>query len=113
MRLGPVSIDMEHLRSAVAEGLGSDTHVTGMQVFILRSHGKDQMTIRVASEVANEAKSKHKILEQLEKMRPMLREHIRKGLIAPCDVEFVSAQELEVNWRTGKIVNIVDLRPTE
>lgn len=112
VRLGPVSIDLEHLRSAVVEGLESGTPVAGMQVFILRLSEKDQMTIRIASEVTDEGMYARTIIERLEKMRPMLREHTRKGLIAPSSVEFVSAQELEVNTRTGKIIDIVDLRPT-
>ncbi|QDS73815.1 hypothetical protein FKW77_006120 [Venturia effusa] len=113
VRLGPVSIDFEHLRSAVVKGLGNHTTIAGMQVHILRSDGKDQMAIRVASEVANEAKSEQNIIKQLEKMRPMLREHVDKGMIAPCRIDFVSAQDLQVNSRTGKIVDIVDLRPTQ
>lgn len=41
------------------------------------------------------------ILDTFEKIRLMLREHISKGLIAPCGVELVFAQGLEVHPRTG------------
>ncbi|KAK2599233.1 hypothetical protein N8I77_011003 [Diaporthe amygdali] len=115
IRLGPVSIDFTHLREAVSSALGPDRHVSGIQAVVSRQDAKDLLTVLIAFQPvseAEEAKLQLRVAEELGKARPMFKGHVDVGLVNPLRVSFVRAQELTVNERSGKSINVVDKRLT-
>ncbi|KAJ0144852.1 hypothetical protein CTA2_1087, partial [Colletotrichum tanaceti] len=118
IRLGPVSIDFVHLRKVVSTVLG-DRPVGRLQAVVTREDRKDLLTLNIAyapaaaaEEEDEEARLRAELEEELGTVRPMFREHVDKKLINPLQVRFLSTQELAVNPRTGKIVEVLDLRST-
>ncbi|KAK6225186.1 AMP-dependent synthetase/ligase [Colletotrichum tabaci] len=113
IRLGPVSIDFVHLRKVVSTVLG-DRPVGRLQAVVTREDRKDLLTVNIAYTPAaeEEARLQAELKEELGTVRPMFREHVEKNLINPLQVRFLSMQELAVNPRTGKIVEVLDLRST-
>ncbi|KAK7716246.1 putative NRPS-like protein biosynthetic cluster [Diaporthe eres] len=115
IRLGPVSIDFTHLREAVSSALGPDCHVSGIQAVVGRQDAKDLLTVLIAfqpTSEAEEAELKLRVAEELGKARPMFKGHVELGLVNPLRVTFVKAEELTVNERSGKSINVVDKRLT-
>lgn len=115
IRLGPVSIDFTHLREAVSSALGPERHVSGIQAVVGRQDAKDLLTVLVAFQPATEAEETElqlRVAEELGEARPMFKGHVELGLINPLRVSFVSAEDLTVNERSGKSINVVDKRLT-
>lgn len=115
IRLGPVSIDFTHLREAVSSALGPDRHVSGIQAVVGRQGAKDLLTVLVAFQPSSEAEETElrlRVSEELGKARPMFKGHVDLGLVNPLRVSFVKAEELTVNERSGKSINVVDKRLT-
>ncbi|KKY35731.1 putative amp-dependent synthetase ligase [Diaporthe ampelina] len=115
IRLGPVSIDFTHLREAVYSALGPERHVSGVQAVVGRQDAKDLLTVLVAFQPAcgaEETELQLRVSEELGKARPMFKGHVDLGLVNPLRVLFVKAEELTVNERSGKSINVVDKRLT-
>lgn len=115
IRLGPVSIDFTHLREAVSSALGTERHVSGIQAVVGRQDAKDLLTVLIAFQPGSqseEAKLQMRVAEELGKARPMFKGHVELGLVNPLRVAFVKAEELTVNERSGKSINVVDKRLT-
>ncbi len=53
------------------------------------------------------------VAAQLRTVRPMLKDHVDRGLINPVQVKFVRQHELAVNARTGKSIEVLDTRATK
>lgn len=115
IRLGPVSIDFTHLREAVSSALGPERRVSGVQAIVGRQDAKDLLTVLVAFQPASEAERAElgfRVAEELGKARPMFKGHVDLGLVNPLRTSFVNAEELTVNERSGKSINVVDKRLT-
>lgn len=115
IRLGSVSIDFTHLREAVSSALGPGRHVSGIQAVVGRERAQDLLTVLIAFKPASESEEAYlelMVAEELEKARPMFKDHVELGLVNPLCVSFVKAEELAVNERSGKSINVVDKRPT-
>lgn len=115
IRLGPVSIDFTHLREAVSSALGPERHVSGIQAVVDRKDAKDLLSVLIAFQTvseAEEAELRLKVTEELGKARPMFKGHVELGLVNPLCVSFVKAEDLTVNARSGKSINVVDKRLT-
>lgn len=115
IRLGPVSIDFTHLREAVSSALGTERLVSGMQAVVGRQDAKDLLTVLIAFQPksqAEEAELQSRVAEELGKARPMFQGHVELGLVNALRVSFVKAEELTVNERSGKSINVVDKRLT-
>lgn len=115
IRLGPVSIDFTHLREAVSSALGAERHVSGMQAVVNRQDAKDLLTVLIAFQPKSQAEETElqlRVAEELGKARPMFKGHVELGLVSPLRVSFVRAEELTVNERSGKSINVVDKRLT-
>lgn len=115
IRLGPVSIDFTHLREAVSSALGPDRYVSGTQAVVDRKDAKDRLTVLIAFQPVSDAEEMElrlKVTEELGKARPMFKGHVELGLVNPLCVSFVRAENLTVNERSGKSINVVDKRLT-
>ncbi|KAK1660187.1 AMP-dependent synthetase/ligase [Colletotrichum godetiae] len=114
IRLGPVSVDFVDLRRIVSTVL-ADRPVGRLQAIVTRKDRKDLLTLNVAFTPATNEESSQlqaELREELGVMRPMFREHVEKDLINPLEIKFITMQELAVNPRSGKIVEVQDLRST-
>ncbi|KAK8100410.1 hypothetical protein PG999_010784 [Apiospora kogelbergensis] len=114
IRLGPVSVDFLDLRRVVAAAMAG-LPVGALQAVVSREDRRDKLTLAVAYTPASEEQGlalQDAIREGLDAGRPMFKEHVNKGLIASLGVRFVSAGELAANPRSGKAVEVLDIRST-
>ncbi|MEV4434909.1 phenylacetate--CoA ligase family protein [Streptomyces sp. NPDC049585] len=116
VRVGPVSLYSEDTFAAVAE---ADTtgRVTGTQLVVRRWDGRDGLVLRLATapgdadEAGLEVLAKS-IVTHLDEVRPLYPDSVRAGHVHPVTVEWVRHGDLTVNPRSGKLVRVIDERPT-
>ncbi|WP_042377574.1 phenylacetate--CoA ligase family protein [Streptacidiphilus melanogenes] len=111
-RVGPVTIYLEDLRAVVA---AADPHhrVADLQIVLRHRDELDELVLRLADTTPGEGDRQalaHDIAHRLTTTRPMFDDHVRRGLIHPLAVEWVTAADLTVNPRTGKLVRLLDER---
>ncbi|MFB0627503.1 phenylacetate--CoA ligase family protein [Streptomyces sp. AB3(2024)] len=115
VRVGPVSLYWEDAANAVAE---ADTGglVTGMQLLVRREEGRDGLVLRLATaqdrdpaglEVLAEA-----VVTGLNTARPLYPDSVANGFVHPLRVEWARHSDLAVNSRSGKLIRVLDERPT-
>ncbi|KAK7963628.1 hypothetical protein PG988_010602 [Apiospora saccharicola] len=108
IRLGPVSIDFVDLRRVVAAALAKQSP----------SCGGDDRDGRPASRGVEggpqgQADPGRRLYpHQRGAGGPMFREHVDRGLVAELGVRFVHMEELAANPRSGKAVEVLDVRST-
>lgn len=120
VRVGPVSLYTQDAQDAVAS---ADTagHVVGMQLVVRRWDGRDGLVLRLATapgddtsgavDGGREALAKA-VLTELETVRPLYPDSVRAGFVHPLSVEWARHRDLTVNPRSGKLVRVLDERPT-
>ncbi|MDX3762792.1 phenylacetate--CoA ligase family protein [Streptomyces sp. AK02-04a] len=115
-RVGVVTVYLEDLRAAVA-AVDEDGTVAGMQVVLRHRDGRDELTIRMASDatadparVAERDVLESALLRGLAAQRPMLAQEASLGNIHPLAVEWVAPDGLAINARTGKQLRLLDER---
>ncbi|QES46918.1 AMP-dependent synthetase [Streptomyces venezuelae] len=113
VRVGPVSLYTQDAQEAVAT---ADTagQVVGMQLVVRRWDGRDGLVLRLATAPGvqgREALAKAVVVE-LERARPLYPESVRAGFAHPLSVEWARHRDLAVNPRSGKLVRVLDERPT-
>ncbi|WP_235884082.1 phenylacetate--CoA ligase family protein [Saccharopolyspora elongata] len=108
-RVGPVTVYLEDLR-VVIEELAGDQPIAGFQVVQRRRDSKDELVLRIGGQVDDPQPLAEAISARFDELRPMFGEHVRAGLINPLVVEFVPADMIKVNPRSGKIVRLLDER---
>ncbi|MCX4539440.1 AMP-binding protein [Streptomyces sp. NBC_01565] len=115
VRVGPVSLYWQDATDAVAE---ADTHgrVTGMQLVVRRWDGRDGLVLRLATAAGHDPADLEvfakEIVAGLNTARPLYPDSIARGFVHPLDVEWVRHRDLTVNSRSGKLVRVIDERPT-
>ncbi|KAK3897071.1 amp-dependent synthetase ligase [Staphylotrichum tortipilum] len=114
IRLGPVSIDFVDLRKVIVEVMGERV-VGAVQAVIEREEGRDRLTVVVGGGDIPETEGERLeleggIAEGLGRARPMWREHVERELVGPLKVRFGGL--VPVSGRSGKCVEVVDLRGT-
>ncbi|EXK80720.1 hypothetical protein FOQG_14768 [Fusarium oxysporum f. sp. raphani 54005] len=109
VRLGPVSLDISHLRQLAQAVLGS-LAIEAFQVTVFRESAKDAFEIAIDMTEPPPAGAGDAIIELLNEQRPMLKQHLDMGLVAPAKVNFKSINDMRTNPRSGKLPEIVDLR---
>ncbi|MFI1945553.1 phenylacetate--CoA ligase family protein [Streptomyces virginiae] len=120
VRVGPVSLYTQDAQDAVA---AADTagHVVGMQLVVRRWDGRDGLVLRLATTPGDEARSPvagdraalaEAVVTELETVRPLYPDSVRAGFVHPLSVEWARHRDLAVNPRTGKLVRVLDERPT-
>lgn len=116
VRVGPVSLYSQDAQDAVA---AADTagRVVGMQLVVRRWDGRDGLVLRLATAPGDDdpagleplAKG---VVTELETARPLYPDSVRAGFVHPLSVEWVRHRDLAVNPRSGKLVRVLDERPT-
>lgn len=114
IRVGPVSVDFEDLRRVVTTAMQGQA-VRGLQAVVSRGDHKDILTLVIAYTPKTEgdsARLRGAIAERLAMVRPPFKDHVNRGFINPLQIKFVTLQELAVNPRSGKNVEVLDTRST-
>ncbi|EGU77572.1 hypothetical protein FOPG_17513 [Fusarium oxysporum f. sp. conglutinans race 2 54008] len=109
VRLGPVSLDISHLRQLARAALKT-VAIEAFQVTIMRKGGKDGMEIAIDTSEPPPPDSEEAIVEILSEQRPMFKQHVEMGLIAPARICFKSIRDMKTNPHSGKLPEIIDLR---
>ncbi|KAF4961210.1 hypothetical protein FGADI_447 [Fusarium gaditjirri] len=109
VRLGPVSLDISHLRQ-LARAVLKTVAIEAFQVVISRQDSKDAMEIMINTAEPPPTGSGDAIIQMLSEQRPMLKKHVDMGLVAPVKVCFKSICDMRANPRSGKLPEIIDLR---
>lgn len=116
VRVGPVSLYAQDAQAAVAEA-DTEGRVVGTQLVVRRFDGRDQLVLRLATAPGDDdpaeldvlAKS---IVAELSDARPLYPDSVRAGFVHPLAVEWARHRDLVVNPRSGKLVRVIDERPT-
>ncbi|MFE3866423.1 phenylacetate--CoA ligase family protein [Streptomyces goshikiensis] len=116
VRVGPVSLYWKDATNAVAEADTEDL-VTGMQLVVRRWEGRDGLVLRLATATCHApsclALLAEKIITELNATRPFYPHSATMGFVHPLLVEWTSHRDLVVNTRSGKLVRVLDERPTQ
>jgi phenylacetate-CoA ligase len=110
-RIGPVSLDLRHVREIIDEAFPG-APIAGIQLVVDRVDSMDSLTIRIGYHPSDPVEATKAVVAKLKDQRPMFHQHVDQKLISPLRVEFVDAKDLTINLRTGKLVGVVDQRPT-
>ncbi|MCX5589044.1 phenylacetate--CoA ligase family protein [Streptomyces erythrochromogenes] len=122
VRVGPVSLYTQDAQDAVA---AADTagQVVGMQLVVRRWEGRDGLVLRLATAPGDEHDPDRReadrreslaraVVAELESVRPLYPDSVRAGFVHPLSVEWARHRDLAVNPRSGKLVRVLDERPT-
>ncbi|WP_031070686.1 phenylacetate--CoA ligase family protein [Streptomyces sp. NRRL S-118] len=116
VRVGPVSLYAQDAQDAVADADAAG-RIVGTQLVVRRWKGRDGLVLRLATAPGDDdpagleplAKA---VVTELENARPLYPDSVRAGFVHPLAVEWVRHRDLAVNPRTGKLVRVLDERPT-
>ncbi|MGW6864365.1 phenylacetate--CoA ligase family protein [Streptomyces sp. NPDC054901] len=115
VRVGPVSLHTQDARAAVA---AADTggRVVGVQLVVRRWDGRDGLVLRLATAPGEASGGRdalaRAVVKELETARPLYPDSVRAGFVHPLSVEWARHRDLSVNPRSGKLVRVLDERPT-
>lgn len=116
VRVGPVSLYSQDAQAAVEE---ADTagRVMGTQLVVRRWDGKDGLVLRLAVAPGDDDPAgldvlAKEIVEGLYTARPLYPDSMAAGYVHPLEVEWARHRDLVVNPRSGKLVRVLDERPT-
>lgn len=115
VRVGPVSLYWDDAMTVVDEA-DTDGVVTGTQLVVRRWAGRDGLILRLATlpgqdSVALDVLAKA-IITGLNTARPFYADSATRGYVHPSIVEWTHHRDLVVNSRSGKLVRVLDERPT-
>ncbi|MFJ3175074.1 phenylacetate--CoA ligase family protein [Streptomyces roseus] len=115
VRVGPVSLYAQDVTDAVAV---ADAHglVTGTQLVVRRWEGRDGLVLRLATAAGQDPAALEvlakAVVTGLDAARPLYPDSVAAGFVHPLRVEWARHRDLVVNPRTGKLVRVLDERPT-
>ncbi|MEU1378333.1 phenylacetate--CoA ligase family protein [Streptomyces triculaminicus] len=116
VRVGPVSLYSQDALAAVAAA-DTDGRVMGTQLVVRRHEGRDQLVLRLATAPGDDDPAELEVLAkavvaELNAARPLYPDSVDAGYVHPMTVEWVRHSDLVVNSRSGKLVRVIDERPT-
>lgn len=116
VRVGPVSLHVRDAQDAVADA-DVTGRIVGMQLVVRRWDGRDGLVLRLATAPGDDGPAGREqlaeaVVTQLEKARPLYPDSVRAGFVHPLAVEWARHRDLAANPRTGKLVRVLDERPT-
>ncbi|MER6251975.1 phenylacetate--CoA ligase family protein [Streptomyces sp. NPDC001584] len=120
VRVGPVSLYTQDAQDAVAAA-DTEGRVVGMQLVVRRWDGRDGLVLRLATAPGDDvgdqvaggrAALAEAVVTELEAVRPLYPDSVRAGFVHPLSVEWARHRDLAVNPRSGKLVRVLDERPT-
>ncbi|MFD9794304.1 phenylacetate--CoA ligase family protein [Streptomyces sp. NPDC059070] len=116
VRVGPVALYSQDAQDAVAK---ADTagRIVGMQLVVRRWDGRDGLVLRLATAPGDDDPAALEpladaVLGELGAARPLYGESLRAGFVHPMSVQWARHRDLVVNPRSGKLVRVLDERPT-
>lgn len=110
-RIGPVTFYVEDFQHIIRQFEDKFT-VINSQMTIEHFKHKDGLTLRLAVQdiPTNIESLNQEIIQTLYHERHMFEEEILKGKIHPIKIEWLKSDQLEINRRTGKLLQIIDKR---
>ncbi|MEW2621004.1 phenylacetate--CoA ligase family protein [Streptomyces sp. NPDC048106] len=113
-RIGPVTLYVEDLRKVVDEADETGA-VTGVQMVVRRWDGRDGLVLRLVARpgFTDTDAIAAKVVDRLDSARAMYAESVAAGFIHPMVIEWTGYDQLAVNRRTGKLLRVVDERPSD
>ncbi|MGZ9929118.1 phenylacetate--CoA ligase family protein [Streptomyces sp. NC-S4] len=113
VRVGPVSLYTQDAQDAVAAA-DTEGRVVGMQLVVRRWDGRDGLVLRLATAPGEDGREAlaEAVVTELETVRPLYPDSVRAGFVHPLSVEWARHRDLAVNPRSGKLVRVLDERPT-
>ncbi|MEU5433675.1 phenylacetate--CoA ligase family protein [Streptomyces sp. NPDC020719] len=116
VRVGPVSLYAQDAQAAVAEA-DTEGRVMGMQLVVRRWEGRDGLVLRLATAPGDDDPAGLDVLakavvSELNDARPFYPDSVANGFVHPLGVEWARHRDLVVNPRSGKLVRVIDERPT-
>lgn len=115
VRVGPVSLYWQDATNAVAEA-DTEGRVTGMQLVVRRWEGRDGLVLRLATAPGQDPAGLEvfakEVVTGLNTARPLYPDSVAAGFVHPLRVEWARHRDLVVNSRSGKLVRVIDERPT-
>ena len=111
IKVGPDVLRPAEVRAVVAAA-DRDGAVTGMQLVARHWDGRDGLTLRLAVRGTPPDGLSQTMIDAVYAASPPHLRAVDRGAIHPLTVEWVRPAELVTNPRTGKLVEVVDERPT-
>ncbi|MFD9483916.1 phenylacetate--CoA ligase family protein [Streptomyces sp. NPDC059991] len=116
VRVGPVSLYSQDAQDAVAQA-DTEGRIVGMQLVVRRWEGRDGLVLRLATAPGDDDPAALELLAkavvtELESARPLYPDSVSTGFVHPLSVEWARHRDLAVNPRSGKLVRVLDERPT-
>ncbi|WP_438295887.1 phenylacetate--CoA ligase family protein [Streptomyces sp. HUAS TT7] len=116
VRVGPVSLYSQDAQAAVAAA-DTEGRVMGMQLVVRRWEGRDGLVLRLATAPGDDDPAGLEVLAkavvtELNDARPLYPDSAAAGFVHPLRVEWARHRDLVVNPRSGKLVRVIDERPT-
>ncbi|MEU8779109.1 phenylacetate--CoA ligase family protein [Streptomyces sp. NPDC048606] len=122
VRVGPVALYTRDVQDAVA-AVDTAGLVVGTQLVVRRSEGRDGLVLRLATAPGDGTPGADPdpdarralaaaVVAELESVRPLYPDSVRAGFVHPATVEWVRHRDLAVNPRSGKLIRVLDERPT-
>ena len=107
-RVGHVTLHLDQLRQVV-ESATRAHRFRGFQVVLRRNGAQDELVLRVACDATEQADLTAVISAGVDEISPRFADQVRQGVCRPLVVEW---GEPTANPRTGKLLRLVDERPT-
>ncbi|HEY9718280.1 MAG TPA: hypothetical protein V6C69_12480, partial [Trichormus sp.] len=110
-RVGPVSVYYEDVQTFLSESdLGID--ITTFQLVIKHFEMKDVLTLKIAlaDGISTRTEAESKIAALFNQARPMFAQAVEQQIIHPLSIEWATAENIEINQRTGKMRRVIDQR---
>jgi phenylacetate-CoA ligase len=110
-RVGPVSIYYEDVQTFLSESK-LDIDITTFQLVIKHFDMKDALTLKIAiaNGVCAHSEAESKIAALFNQARPMFAQAVEQTIIHPLSIEWATADNIEINQRTGKMRRVIDQR---
>ncbi|MFG3001357.1 phenylacetate--CoA ligase family protein [Streptomyces sp. NPDC048340] len=116
VRFGPVALYHQDVQAVLAAADGQGL-IVGSQLVVRRWEGRDGLVLRLAtapgeSDPVRLSALAEAIAHGLYAARPHYPDSVAKRFVHPLAVEWVRHRDLAVNSRSGKLIRVLDERPT-
>ncbi|WP_018691814.1 phenylacetate--CoA ligase family protein [Algicola sagamiensis] len=111
-RVGPVTVYTSDIQKLLEE-FQSQYAITDFQLLVQREEDKDFLTLRLVSLKGQETHGgTQAIQDAFYTFRPLYLDFVREDQLGPLQVEWITAEALICNSRTGKQLKVIDRRIT-
>ena len=107
--LGQSRFDLRDLRAVILRGMDGET-IHGFQILLRRSGGKDEMVFRIAAKPQEPESCVRDVQAEMERAHDVYYAAAKRQYFNPLVVEFVYVDDFIYNERSGKLMEVVDLR---